>query len=195
MSEEKVDGAVGDCGPHERHKQIAAASKEADPFINDLDIAPWDWFKLALGTVLILPWRAPLVLLLIVLAWLVCKIGMIGLDEEELVRRPLSGWRRKVFNFYSYFGKVLLISHLVASMSFCDSGGAVLYAGGFHLEVLGERAPRSSASLLIGAPHSSFLEALVLVFYGCSPVSRAENKDAILIATCQKFAHTIFVER
>jgi 1-acyl-sn-glycerol-3-phosphate acyltransferase len=72
---------------------------------------------------------------------------------------------------------------------------AVLYVGGFHVEVRGRRAPRSEAPLLVGAPHSSFLEALAVVYYGCSPVSRAENENAIVISTCQKLAQTIFVER
>jgi hypothetical protein len=47
----------------------------------------------------------------------------------------------------------------------------------------------------VGAPHSSFLEALIIIMTGSSPVSRHENRHAFLISACQLFYQTIFVDR
>ncbi len=75
------------------------------------------------------------------------------------------------------------------------SGWLVLVVGGFRVRVKGKQAIRADAPILVGGPHSSFLEALLIVMCAASPVSRHENKDAILISTCQRLSQTIFVDR
>lgn len=59
----------------------------------------------------------------------------------------------------------------------------------------GRQANRREAPILVGAPHSSFLEALIIIMCQSSPVSRHENEKAFLISACQKFYRTIFVDR
>ena len=52
----------------------------------------------------------------------------------------LLGWRRQLMNWYRYFGY------------------ALFYAAGFRIQFIGKQATRNEAPVLVGAPHSSFLE-------------------------------------
>ena len=90
---------------------------------------------------------------------------------------PRAGWRRVLLKLYSYLGLM------------------VFWCAGFRVRLIGRQATRAEAPILVGAPHSSFLEALLIVMCNCSPVSRHENQHAILIKECQIFAQTIFVDR
>ncbi len=154
------------------------SSRLADPFTSDLRLTPWDWPPLLRGTVLLVPWRAVLVVLALVAAWIVSKIGLLGIPEGKESDRPRSGWRRRVMD-----GPLAFL------------GRVVFWAGGFRIRCHGRQASRAEAPLLVGAPHSSFMEAMIIVMCGCSPVSRFENRDAFLISACQKFAQTIFGDR
>ena len=69
-----------------------------DPFTNYLNLEVRDWIQLTLGSIFLLPVRALGVVLALLLAWLVAKIGLVGLtkDEAESVVVGRTGWRRKV---------------------------------------------------------------------------------------------------
>lgn len=161
----------------ESEASASSASSAPDPFTNDIRVPASQWPVLALGTVVFLPVRAVLVVLVLVLSWALAVVGTAGLSDRHIETKVMTGWRRKLARAYSYFGLLCF------------------YAGGFRVKVVGRRAPRSEAPLLVGAPHSSFLEALVVVMCESSPVSRHENKTAFLIAACQRFYQTIFVDR
>lgn len=45
-------------------------------------------------TVVVLPVRLFVIAGLLILAWLLACIGLYGLTEEELTKRPIVGWRR-----------------------------------------------------------------------------------------------------
>ena len=51
-----------------------------------------------------------------------------------------TGWRLQLMLWYRYFGY------------------AVFYAAGFRIKIIGKQATRKEAPVLVGAPHSSFLE-------------------------------------
>lgn len=152
-------------------------SQEVDPFTSHLKLTPWMWFKSLLGSVFILPFRAVAVVLVLLSAWFWAKVGLIGHSGPNASPPPLVGWRRSLLDKYSYLGLL------------------VFWAAGFVVRIKGEQAPPEEAPILVGAPHSSFLEAMLVVMCKCSPVSRIENKNAIVIAVIQKFLHTIFVDR
>ena len=75
------------------------------------------------------------------------------------------------------------------------SGTLLFWSAGFRISIKGQQASRAEAPILVGAPHSSFLEALIIYMCGSSPVSRHENKTAFLISACQIFYQAIFVDR
>ena len=104
--------------------------------------------------------------------------GLIGLSASELASNvSRKGWRRKLMDWYSSFGLL------------------IFWAAGFRITVKGQQASRADAPILVGAPHSSFLEALIIYMCGSSPVSRHENRTAFLISACQLFYQAIFVDR
>lgn len=146
-----------------------------DPFTSHLQVRKRDWVYAVVGSVLLLPWRAVAIVAILLLAWLLAKIGLMGQNPEA--QTVVKGWRRHLLNIYSYLGL------------------AILWVAGFSVTMKGRQATRAEAPILVGAPHSSFLEALVIIMCRCSPVSRSENRDAIVISECQKFIRTIFVDR
>ncbi|KAF4530485.1 hypothetical protein B566_EDAN018618, partial [Ephemera danica] len=50
-------------------------------------------FQTGVLTLLLLPVRVLAIAVLLVVAWLLACIGLIGLSEHELRERPLVGWR------------------------------------------------------------------------------------------------------
>ena len=150
------------------------SSESSDPFSNSVSLSTLDYAKCILGTIVILPVRALTICTFLASAWLIAKIGLIGLASEKDLRH---GWRQTLRKIYSYFALL------------------VFWSAGFRIRLKGRQASRAEAPILVGAPHSSFLEALVTVMCQASPVSRHENKNAFLISACQKFYETIFVDR
>merc|ERR1712141_25332 len=151
-----------------------------DPFTNEIELTTKDWICLILGTIFIAPFRAIGVVLSLFLAWFVAKIGLIGISASELASTchvSRKGWRRTLMDWYSW------------------SGTLIFWAAGFRIKVNGQQASRAEAPILVGAPHSSFLEAMIIYMCGSSPVSRHENKTAFLISACQLFYQAIFVDR
>lgn len=161
-----------------RERQLHPSTANVDPFTNEIELTTKDWICLILGTILIAPFRAIGVILGLILAWFVAKIGLIGLSASELASNvSRKGWRRKLMDWYSSFGLL------------------IFWAAGFRITVKGQQASRAEAPILVGAPHSSFLEALIIYMCGSSPVSRHENRTAFLISACQLFYQAIFVDR
>lgn len=159
-------------------EQPKANQHNIDPFTNEIVLTFWDWTVLILGTIFLAPIRALGVIFALSMAWVVAKIGLIGLSPSEITTTDSRrGWRRKLMDWYSAFGTL------------------ILWAAGFWINVKGQQASRAEAPILVGAPHSSFLEALIIYMCGSSPVSRHENKTAFLISACQLFYQAIFVDR
>lgn len=166
-----------------RERQIispnAENENEEDPFSNEMVLGKRDWLVLVLGTIFLLPFRAVGVVLALVSAWFVAKIGLFGLNQSEVdeIHEGRTGWRRTLMRWYRVFGRL------------------IFWAAGFRVKVKGTQASRAEAPILVGAPHSSFLEALIIYMCGSSPVSRHENRSAFLISACQLFYQAIFVDR
>merc|ERR1719219_136336 len=155
---------------------IGGQSAFIDPFTHEMYLTAKDWFILALGSIFIAPIRAIAVIFSLWSAWFVARIGLYGQDETA-INVSRTGWRLKLMSFYAWFGTI------------------IFWAAGFRISIKGKQAPRSEAPILVGAPHSSFLEALIIYMCGSSPVSRHENKTAFLISACQIFYQAIFVDR
>lgn len=176
------NGAAGDHTPSSTLADNSARNNSSlalDPFTNNIKMEVSDWIQLAIGSIFLLPVRAVGVILALVLAWLVAKIGLVGLTqaEAETVTVGRTGWRRKVMRAYAWFGNI------------------VFFVSGFRVTVKGQQASRAEAPILVGAPHSSFLEAVVMIMCESSPVSRLESKNAILISTIQQFYQSLYVDR
>lgn len=147
-----------------------------DPFTHEMYLTTKDWIILVFGSIFIAPVRAILVIFSLWSAWFVAKIGLFGQDEMNCTVSR-TGWRLKLMSYYGWFGTI------------------IFWAAGFRISIKGKQAPRSEAPILVGAPHSSFLEAMIIYMCNSSPVSRHENRTALLISACQIFYQAIFVDR
>lgn len=160
-------------------QRVSGGTECQDPFTNIIEMSRADWVMLALGTVFLLPFRALGVGALLVLAWVLSKVGMLGMSDEEIdsMAEGRRGWRRRLMSIFS------LISYLI------------FVCAGFRVKVVGRQAGREEAPILVGAPHSSFLESLIIFMCRSSPVSRLESKDAFLVSAIQRFFQSVFVDR
>ncbi|OXU27771.1 hypothetical protein TSAR_009520 [Trichomalopsis sarcophagae] len=110
-------------------------------------------------TIALLPIRLMAITALVIMAWLLACVGLHGLSEEDLRRAPLKGWRRELRMVVCWVMRVFFI------------------CGGFHyLKVKGQQADTKEAPILALAPHSSFFDALPVVYLGGpSIVAKAET--------------------
>lgn len=114
----------------------------------------------------------------LIMMWVVAKIGLVGIPASEHSSHvSRQGWRRKLMDWYSYFGML------------------VFWAAGFRIKIKGQQASRAEAPILVGAPHSSFLDSMIINMCKCSTVSRHENQSVMLFSVYQLFYQVIFVDR
>ncbi|KAK3930099.1 Lysophosphatidylcholine acyltransferase [Frankliniella fusca] len=131
-----------------------------NPFVHRLEFAStYDKIKTLLFTVTVLPLRVMAIAVLLVLAWLLACIGLIGVSEEDLRTKPMTGWRKDTKSVLC-----LLMRGLFA-------------AGGFHrVHIKGRQAAPKEAPVLALAPHSSYFDALPVVCLGApSVVAKGET--------------------
>ncbi len=62
---------------------------------------PTDWtacfcHQMVLGSVLLVPIRLLIIVLLLVLGWLVVRVALIGLTSNQIQNKPLSSWRKRL---------------------------------------------------------------------------------------------------
>jgi lysophosphatidylcholine acyltransferase/lyso-PAF acetyltransferase len=110
---------------------------------------------------------------------MVACIITIGLDDEDLKQKPLSGWRRVLRGVLRVFGR---------SIAFC--------CGFLKIRKIGTRATRLESTVFVAAPHSSFFDAFVIIILGLpSGLSRAENAKFPLLGRLVKSVQPILVNR
>lgn len=137
----------------------AATQEYPNPFIHELKLTKAQWIKgIILGCTL-LPIRVFLAWILLIAAWIVAVLRLAGLSQEER-SKPLSGWRRWLFH------PILWLL-----------GRAVFFCVGFHwVKVKGRKVDVKEAPILVVAPHSSFLDMVIMFPAGVpAVVSRSEN--------------------
>ncbi|XP_059058060.1 lysophosphatidylcholine acyltransferase isoform X2 [Achroia grisella] len=149
------------------HSETGAFSSDGmraeilNPFVHKLELDnTYDKIKTAIFTVILLPFRVIVICYLIVTAWFLACIGLYGLSEEDLRRKPMTGWRRSLKPIICFIGK---LSYL---------------AGGMAITVRGRQASREEAPILVIAPHSSFLDSCIVYATKMSSVIvRKESMD------------------
>ncbi|XP_028261633.1 lysophospholipid acyltransferase LPCAT4 isoform X2 [Parambassis ranga] len=111
--------------------------------------------------------------------WPVARLRLAGLSAEER-SRPVTGWRR------------WFLHPIVLQLS-----RAVFFSLGFFwVKVKGRRADLKEAPVLVVAPHSSFLDMLVLCpTQLATVVSRSENTSLPVIGALLEFNQSVIVSR
>ncbi|XP_013172670.1 PREDICTED: 1-acylglycerophosphocholine O-acyltransferase 1 isoform X1 [Papilio xuthus] len=171
------------------HSETGAFSSDGmraeilNPFVHKLELDnTYDKIKTAIFTVILLPFRVIVILYLIVTAWFLACIGLYGLSEEDLRKKPMTGWRSKL-RFY-----ILSLMRLV------------VVAAGFHrVRVVGrDRAADSprDAPVIVIAPHSSFFDAIAIVCLGApSVVAKADTARLPFIGQLINYTQPVYVWR
>jgi len=147
-----------------------------DPFSNTLNLSPLDWLKVAVLSLVLVPVRIVLCMLAVCLTWSCAYLVTVTMNEADL-STPLTGWRDVVRHYC------------------CHQTYLWYWAMGFRVSVVGERADRDRAPVLVAAPHSSFLDLLLVPLCRASAVTKMENKTNPLIGVMQAALQMVYVDR
>ncbi|XP_065160949.1 lysophosphatidylcholine acyltransferase-like isoform X1 [Atheta coriaria] len=150
-----------------------------NPFVHHLELETTsEKLKTAFLTIVLLPIRVLIICALLITAWLLACIGLWGLDEEDLQKRPLAGWRRWLRVVAVYPMKLFF------------------YAIGFRIRTRGVQPTRAQAGIYVIAPHSSFFDSFVIAYLGGpSIVGRGDNRDAPIIGKLINYTQPVYVWR
>jgi len=152
-----------------------------NPFEYQMKLSTWEKIQIALASVTIVPIRAFLMFLFLLLAWPVAFIATYGM-ENELGKEPLTGWRR--FLRESIFYASLRLS---------------FYSSSF-LELRLKGVPRvdsADAPILVCGPHTTWWDAMAIVLAAHCPggVSRIESAGAPVLGRLIDFLQPVYVTR
>ncbi|XP_076671152.1 lysophosphatidylcholine acyltransferase isoform X2 [Andrena cerasifolii] len=165
-----------------KHEDMDAASLGADilnPFVHRLELdTTYDKLKTAFLTVALLPFRLAAITALVIMAWLLACLGLLGLSEEDLRRAPLKGWRRKIVPWLCFMGRL------------------TYQAGGMRIVVRGRQATRAEAPILVVAPHSTFMDGGIVYITGFpSIIVRRESGLNPFIGKLINYTQPVYVWR
>ncbi|XP_041738664.1 lysophospholipid acyltransferase LPCAT4 [Coregonus clupeaformis] len=164
----------------ERQDSRQATSDYPHPFIHKLKLTRAQRIRgMVLGTILF-PIRIFLVALCFLMMWPIARLRSAGLSELERSRPVVVGWRW------------WLLHPIIRVLG----RAAFFFLGFFWVRVKGRRAGRKEAPVLAVAPHSSFLDMLVLTETQLpTVVSRSENLKIPVIGALLEFNQSVMVNR
>ncbi|EDW07630.1 lysophosphatidylcholine acyltransferase [Drosophila mojavensis] len=151
-----------------------------NPFVHRIQIDDHiEVAKIYVLTVLLLPIRVVGCVLSLLSAWMFACIGLYGMSMEELQAKPLSGWR-KLMQYWT-----------------ARAMRMVYTSGSFHyIKMKGTPATSKEAPILVVAPHSSYVDSIVVVSgHPPSIVAKRETADIPLLGRIINYAQPIYVQR
>lgn len=148
------------------------------PFVHELKLSFLDKLQVAIMSVTLAPIRLILIVLFLLMAWPIAAIAIAFRSEEDKLK-PVTGWR-------------LLLRPVVLFL--CRS---VFFVGGFYwVKMKGKQASPKEAPIVLVAPHSSYIDALPVVFLGLtSVVAKASTQHIMLFGTLTEFSQPVLVKR
>ena len=150
----------------------------ANPFVQKVVLTCWQKFQIAVMSMTFAPIKFILMLLSIFVTWLFARFATIGIKLPR--EKPVSRFRSMLFS---------IVRKLMRLMFFVI---------GFHIvRVRGKRASSKDAPIVVIAPHSSFLDSVILVVSDPMPsgLSRIENLQIPFMGIVGKTSQPVFVSR
>ncbi|XP_050970307.1 lysophospholipid acyltransferase LPCAT4 [Labeo rohita] len=149
------------------------------PFVHEVNLSAARRIQGIILGIVLFPVRITLTTLFFLLMWPIARLRLAGLSEAERAE-PVRGWRWWLFH------------HIMVFLS-----RAVFFSVGFlWIKVKGRQAGLKEAPVLVVAPHSSFLDMLVLCTTGLPVVvSRSENCKLPVIGALLEFNQSVLVSR
>ncbi|XP_017012964.1 lysophosphatidylcholine acyltransferase [Drosophila takahashii] len=181
-------GGVGDVGvaaslskrDSEEDTWASKGYNYINPFVHRIEIdSHIEVAKIYVLTVLLLPIRVVGCVLSLISAWMFACIGLYGMTLDDLKEKPLTGWRKQM-----------------QCMTAC--GMRMVYTfGSFHYVTMkGRAATPKEAPILVVAPHSSYVDSILVVASGPpSIVAKRETADIPLLGRIINYAQPIYVQR
>ncbi|XP_039498359.1 lysophosphatidylcholine acyltransferase [Drosophila santomea] len=151
-----------------------------NPFVHRIEIdSHIEVAKIYVLTVLLLPIRVVGCVLSLISAWMFACIGLYGMTLDDLKAKPLTGWRKQM-------------------QCMTARGMRMVYTfGSFHYVTMkGRAATAKEAPILVVAPHSSYVDSILVVASGPpSIVAKRETADIPLLGKIINYAQPIYVQR
>ncbi|XP_068444497.1 lysophospholipid acyltransferase LPCAT4 [Clinocottus analis] len=163
----------------ERHGCHSATQEYPHPFIHEVKLTSTQRIRGVLLGCVLTPLRVALTVLCFLVMWPLARLRLAGLSEEARAR-PVEGWRRWLLHPF-----MLWLSRL-----------AFFFLGFLWVEVKGRRADLKEAPVLVVAPHSSFMDMVVLMPTQLpTVVSRSENTSLPVVGALLEFNQSVMVSR
>ncbi|XP_055911894.1 lysophosphatidylcholine acyltransferase [Eupeodes corollae] len=156
------------------------SSAGLNPFVHRIEID--DTFELAkiyTLSVILLPFRVIGTVLSLLTAWVFAYITLYGLSLDDLRNKPLTGWRR------------------VTQKIVANTMRLVYASSSFHyIKFIGKQASQKEAPILVVAPHSSYVDSIIVVVTGpTSIVAKKETSETPILGRIINCAQPIYVAR
>ncbi|GAB1600109.1 lysophosphatidylcholine acyltransferase 1-like isoform X2 [Argonauta hians] len=149
-----------------------------NPFVHRLNLGPVDVIKIGVMSFTIAPIRIIIAGILLLLAWSLASLSL--LFQTDVGRqKPLIGWRNVLRPMIVFLCR------------------AVFFIGGFHwITVKGSRARTELAPIIALAPHSSYFDALPVVYLNLTTVvAKSEAETVPFFGKLIQFTQPVFVSR
>ncbi|KAI9546142.1 Lysophosphatidylcholine acyltransferase 2 [Dissostichus eleginoides] len=148
-----------------------------NPFVQDTKLSKAAIIKCVLLGIFLVPIRAVLVSLVLMVTWPVAFI--ITFNHPLKGAEPMTGWRR------------IMCRRVMAAL-----GRAYYFCMGFRVVIKGRQVDSSEAPILAVAPHSTFFDGIVCIVAGLpSTVSRVENLATPIFGRFVRCLQPVLVSR
>uniref|UniRef100_A0A3Q3JUL2 EF-hand domain-containing protein n=1 Tax=Monopterus albus TaxID=43700 RepID=A0A3Q3JUL2_MONAL len=149
-----------------------------NPFVQDTKLTKADRIKCVLLGIFLVPLRAILASLVLMVTWTVAFIITFNHPLKGAVE-PMTGWRR------------FMCRRVMAAL-----GRTYYFCLGFRVVVKGKQVSSSEAPILAVAPHSTFFDGIVCIVAGLpSTVSRVENLATPIFGRLVRCLQPVLVSR
>ncbi|KAB5518397.1 hypothetical protein PHYPO_G00165390 [Pangasianodon hypophthalmus] len=163
----------------ERCGEPSPTYRHTHPFIHEVKLTTAQKIRSTILGCVLFPIRITLTILFFLLMWPIARLRLAGLSQEERAK-PVQGWRQWIFHPIMMF----LSRSVFFSMGF------------LWIKVKGRQATQKEAPVLAVAPHSGFLDMLVLSLAGLpTVVSRSENAKLPVIGALLEYNQSVLVSR
>jgi len=149
-----------------------------NPFVHVCPLSSLQIIKVCVLGVTLLPLRLLIALVSLTLATALAAVGLKGLEEGDIDRRPFVGWR------------------LAARNAICYILRFMFFLCGFNVKIIGTQASAEDAPILCVAPHSTFFDALAVAVMGApSVVAKADTSSIPFWGSLIKYTQPVLVHR
>ena len=159
-------------------RQASLISPEiSNPFVHKIHLNFLQKLQVVFMSLFVVPVRLLLILLCLLVAWMLAKASLAFRSKEDQAK-PLKGWR-------SMLRPVIVL--------FCHG---VFLVGGFWITVKGKQASCKEGPIITLAPHSSYFDALVIVYLNLSTIVVKSSTEFIpLFGSLIEYTQPLYVKR